>query len=69
LILGCRRLTKTAFTRRGFEQLDNQGLADSAPHVYRVNVYYLDPTTLVHTETVGHDFTDDSRRPGGRGWI
>jgi hypothetical protein len=24
--------------------------------VYRVNVYYLDPTALVPTETVGHGF-------------
>jgi len=24
--------------------------------VYRVNVYYLGPTALVHTETVGHGF-------------
>jgi hypothetical protein len=42
-----------------FEQLDHQGLADSAPHVYRVNVYYLDPTALVYTETAGHGFAAD----------
>jgi len=36
-----------------FEQPDNQGLAGSVPHVYRVNIYYLDPTALVYTETAG----------------
>ena len=42
-----------------FEQLDNQGLADSGPHVFRVNAYDLDPTALVQAETVGHDFAND----------
>ena len=33
-----------------FKQLDNQGLADFGPHVFRVNAYYLDPTALVQAE-------------------